>query len=1119
MQPVADFVFSRKERSLPEWYDHLPFTPLDASLIDYNDVKYDNDGLLGRIEDAREQIREIQDAIEAGDAPEPVYGYSCLNTATNNYGPKYMQASNRVFASDPGRYGFEKIALADLQPGDIVIDRFGGTPHHGMIFNGYNGEGVPTFNYSSGASDPDADWAIRKNGTYTGYPMDDEHYFGYRFVGLPEDIDRWGREWDAQNGAQAVNIEAAGGGIHIDPSKKGTFKAQATRMGMGVKEAARHILAHKDRYSPAMVRKANFARNFAAFGGPVNRFDGAEGSVLQTAGNQDWGSTIGDALAAGAGFLTSGESYPESLQQTAANLAGWARNREAERAVAQAKAEAHEKKRAELVAEYEASHRPEASLYTDAGLGMTKEFSPFVQTHADAQAYAARMLGEGDGEKERQEVLDAARDFDAASMGAMLVIPAIGTGSALAYSNPITGTLADVFFAQQSLQNLAGPEGLRKTAGLLRDGEYGKGALSFLGDAFNAAVARGSTRHLIDAWKNNAAVDRAVTAYLRSHPSGAMETPGLLGDGQAAASSQSLAPVEELSPILGEGLITDIARTQRGAAALTPQYLAARAPEISYPILNTSLISVPPAATTPSTAEDWDIDRLSPEVRAFMEQIGGEPVSVSRVSEPMTAPTESSGSDAPLPYGDITPYMSLDGMGNDDLLRLRSYLDNQVNTGGLSLDTADPVDFRIGYAQSNDGIDPLDVVQSALGNNALSAVGKAEALSKFVEAVYGSGMSRGANKFFDSVADSVPEDVMKALSDGEVEGEVTAENATDRLQRYIGNIRSGVDYVSAGDLSGGPFGGYKVRFNGTNRLVDAAMSGRGKALEKYFKSEGYKDVPDFSDWHSVDGIAKVQKFLRDNNLWSVEDPLPLDVAHMSFFAGNNNAKRMEAGRRSMGFLDEMPSGSANMVSSTSADSEPLRWKTAALRYGNEPGKVTVHTVDDPAYGQVMSQRNDLSDVTIRLNSDGTIQYGNLGVIKRYSPGFDEASYALTPEEVSALWGGDRENGNELRASAIQKYRRVMQAVGDALMARQQQAQERVAALSGESYNSPYMEPITDADVIKASMGDWTPRYYSPWMMVLKHKYGGMLSRMKNAAGEDMKKLLELIAQAKASAKR
>jgi hypothetical protein len=53
------------------------------------------------------------------------------------------------------------------------------------------------------------------------------------------------------------------GGIHLDPAKKGTFKAQATRMDMSVQEAASHILANKENYSPAMVKKAVFAHNFA----------------------------------------------------------------------------------------------------------------------------------------------------------------------------------------------------------------------------------------------------------------------------------------------------------------------------------------------------------------------------------------------------------------------------------------------------------------------------------------------------------------------------------------------------------------------------------------------------------------------------------------------------------------------------------------------------------------------------------------------------------------------------------------------------------------------------------------------------------------------------------------
>ena len=52
-----------------------------------------------------------------------------------------------------------------------------------------------------------------------------------------------------------------GGSIHIDPSKRGTLTAAATKHGMGVQEFASRVLKNKDSYSPAMVKKANFARN------------------------------------------------------------------------------------------------------------------------------------------------------------------------------------------------------------------------------------------------------------------------------------------------------------------------------------------------------------------------------------------------------------------------------------------------------------------------------------------------------------------------------------------------------------------------------------------------------------------------------------------------------------------------------------------------------------------------------------------------------------------------------------------------------------------------------------------------------------------------------------------
>ena len=64
---------------------------------------------------------------------------------------------------------------------------------------------------------------------------------------------------------------ADGGPIHIAKNKRGTFTAAATKHNMGVQQFASHVLANKDDYSPAMVKKANFARNASkwkhAYGG------------------------------------------------------------------------------------------------------------------------------------------------------------------------------------------------------------------------------------------------------------------------------------------------------------------------------------------------------------------------------------------------------------------------------------------------------------------------------------------------------------------------------------------------------------------------------------------------------------------------------------------------------------------------------------------------------------------------------------------------------------------------------------------------------------------------------------------------------------------------------------
>lgn len=67
------------------------------------------------------------------------------------------------------------------------------------------------------------------------------------------------------------------GGIYIKPSKRGTFTSAAKKRGMGVQEFAGKVLANKEDYSPAMVKKANFARN-------ASKWKHADGGNLFTNG-------------------------------------------------------------------------------------------------------------------------------------------------------------------------------------------------------------------------------------------------------------------------------------------------------------------------------------------------------------------------------------------------------------------------------------------------------------------------------------------------------------------------------------------------------------------------------------------------------------------------------------------------------------------------------------------------------------------------------------------------------------------------------------------------------------------------------------------------------------------
>ena len=78
------------------------------------------------------------------------------------------------------------------------------------------------------------------------------------------------RQQEIQEGQEGLNvnidpIEMAKSGIEIKPENEGKFTAWAKARGMGVQEAAKKVMANKDRYPTRIVKMANFAKNAAGW--------------------------------------------------------------------------------------------------------------------------------------------------------------------------------------------------------------------------------------------------------------------------------------------------------------------------------------------------------------------------------------------------------------------------------------------------------------------------------------------------------------------------------------------------------------------------------------------------------------------------------------------------------------------------------------------------------------------------------------------------------------------------------------------------------------------------------------------------------------------------------------
>lgn len=117
------------------------------------------------------------------------------------------------------------------------------------------------------------------------------------------------------------SVEAFGGplfkegGIMIKKENRGKFTESANRANMSVQEYARHILANKEDYSPTLIKRANFARNFGgkkAFGGDLNTYGGTYNGGLEYINN---GSTHENNILGGVPMGSDRDGTPNLVEE------------------------------------------------------------------------------------------------------------------------------------------------------------------------------------------------------------------------------------------------------------------------------------------------------------------------------------------------------------------------------------------------------------------------------------------------------------------------------------------------------------------------------------------------------------------------------------------------------------------------------------------------------------------------------------------------------------------------------------------------------------------------------------------------------------------------------------
>lgn len=119
------------------------------------------------------------------------YGDNCIYTTLDNYGKKYKVAGNDSFLANPEKYGFKEIKTSDIKPGDLVQKYNPGGAHHMMMFDSYDTNGLPLYNYSSSYTKDNRDIKKKAHYKYEDINNVNNNYRAFTFIGNVEDNTNW----------------------------------------------------------------------------------------------------------------------------------------------------------------------------------------------------------------------------------------------------------------------------------------------------------------------------------------------------------------------------------------------------------------------------------------------------------------------------------------------------------------------------------------------------------------------------------------------------------------------------------------------------------------------------------------------------------------------------------------------------------------------------------------------------------------------------------------------------------------------------------------------------------------------------------------------------------------